>query len=99
MKRTSNFTVCAIFCRKRMPTWTRERRGPLYNMLAINISRVYRVVLELNEHGGFTVTAPALPAIVTHGDTREESLENAADAIRLYIESFQARGLPVREDR
>src|SRR5712691_7001758 len=31
--------------------------------------------------------------------TREEALANAADAIRLYIESLRARGLPVPEDQ
>jgi len=61
--------------------------------------RVYRVVLEPNERGGLTVTVPALPAVVTDGGIREEALANAADAIRLYIESLRARGLPIPEDQ
>ena len=60
--------------------------------------RTYRVVLERNERGGYTVTVPALPPVVTEGDTRAEALANAADAIRLYIESLRARGLPIPED-
>lgn len=61
--------------------------------------RVYRVILEPNERGGFTVLVPSLPPVVTEGDTREDALANAADAIRLYIESLRARGLPVPEDQ
>jgi len=60
----------------------------------MNSRRSYRVVLERNERGGYTITVPALPPIVTQGDTREEALANAADAIRLYLESLRGRGLP-----
>lgn len=61
--------------------------------------RVYRVILEPNDQGGFTVTVPALPAVVTQGDTRAKALGNTSDAIRLYIESLCARGLPIPEDQ
>ncbi len=61
-------------------------------------SRTYRVVLERNNLGGYTVTVPALPAVVTQGGTRDEALTNAVDAIRLYLESLRARGLPVPDD-
>ena len=64
----------------------------------MNSRRSYRVVLERNERGGYTVTVPALSPIVTQGDTREEALTNAADAIRLYLESLRGRGLPIPED-
>lgn len=60
--------------------------------------RTYRVVLERNERGGYTVSVPALPAVVTEGESREEALANAQDAIRLYLESLQARGLPIPDD-
>ena len=60
--------------------------------------RRYRVLLERNDQGGYTATVPALPAVVTQGKTHEETLANAADAIQLYIESLQARGLPIPKD-
>jgi len=60
--------------------------------------RRYRVLLERNDLGGYTVTVPALPAVVTQGDTRESALANAADAVRLYIESLRARGQTIPED-
>jgi antitoxin HicB len=41
---------------------------------------------------------PAFPAIVTEGNTRDDALANATDAIRLYLESLRARKLPVPDD-
>jgi predicted RNase H-like HicB family nuclease len=61
-------------------------------------ARRYHVVLTRNDRGGFTVTVPGLAAVVTQGETRGEALANAADAVRVYIESLQARGLPIPED-
>ena len=49
------------------------------------MTQVYRVslVLEPQPEGGYTVTSPTLPGLVTEGDTVEEALENARDALRL----------------
>ena len=49
--------------------------------------------------GGYTVEVPALEGCVTEGDTFEEAERNAREAISLYLESLQARGLPVPDDR
>lgn len=66
--------------------------------MAMKTVRRYRILLERNDRGGYTVTVPGLSAVVSQGDTREEALANATDAVRLYIESLQARGLPIPED-
>jgi antitoxin HicB len=56
----------------------------------------YTVVLEPDEDaGGYTVTCPALPGLVTEGDTLEEARAMAADAIRCYLESLRKDGLPL----
>jgi predicted RNase H-like HicB family nuclease len=55
----------------------------------------YTVILEPSEVGGYTVTCPALPGVVTEGDTLEEAREMAADAILCYLESLQKDGLPI----
>ena len=39
--------------------------------------------------GGFTVTVPSLPGCVTYGDTIDESISIAKEAIELYIESLE----------
>ncbi|MBI4308580.1 MAG: type II toxin-antitoxin system HicB family antitoxin [Chloroflexi bacterium] len=57
--------------------------------------RRFRVILELNESGGYTVTVPLLPGCISEGDTKEEALANIKEAIELYMESLQADGEPI----
>ena len=57
--------------------------------------RKFRVILEPNELGGYTVTVPLLPGCISEGDTKEEALTNIKEAIELYIESLQADGEPI----
>jgi predicted RNase H-like HicB family nuclease len=60
-----------------------------------------RFVLVLTpdlEDGGYTVTAVGLPGLVTDGDTVEEAIANAREAIHLYFtgetsESLAAAGV------
>jgi predicted RNase H-like HicB family nuclease len=63
------------------------------------MSRRYTVVLEPDlEEGGFTVTVPALPGCVTEGDTLEEALDNARDAIRSLVSYLEQSGKPIPEE-
>jgi predicted RNase H-like HicB family nuclease len=56
----------------------------------------YTVVFEPDEDaGGYTVTCPALPGLVTEGDTLEQARAMATDAIRCYLESLRKDGLPL----
>lgn len=57
--------------------------------------RRFRVILEPNDLGGYTVTVPILPGCISEGDTREEALANIKEAIELYMESLQADGEPI----
>jgi predicted RNase H-like HicB family nuclease len=52
----------------------------------------YRVLLRKEMEGGFTVTVPSLPGCVTFGETLEEAMSMAREAIELYVESLQAHG-------
>ena len=62
--------------------------------------RRYTILLDPDdEEGGYTVTVPALPGVVTQGETVEECLERAREAIGLHIEGLIARGMPVPEER
>ena len=57
----------------------------------------YVVVLKPTAHEdevGYTVTVPALQGCVTEGDTVEEALANAKEAIEAYVLSLRDRGLP-----
>lgn len=59
----------------------------------------YTVLFEPAEEGGFVVTCPALPGLVTEGDTIEEAREMARDAIQAYIESLRKDHQPIPPDR
>ena len=59
----------------------------------------YTVLFEPAEEGGFVATCPALPGLVTEGDTLEEARAMAQDAIRAYLESLHKDHLPIPIDR
>ncbi len=50
------------------------------------------LVFEPQPEGGFTVTSPLLPELVTEGDTVEDALENVRDALKTVIELYQDSG-------
>ena len=57
----------------------------------------YTVIFEPSEEGGYTFTVPALPGLVTEGDTLEEAKEMAKDSVKRYLESLQKDGIPIPE--
>jgi antitoxin HicB len=59
----------------------------------------YTIILHPDqEEGGYTVTVPALPGCITQGNTIDEAIAMAKDAIRLHIESLLAEGQPVPQE-
>lgn len=50
------------------------------------------------ETGVYTVEVPALPGCVTEGDTLEEAIANAREAIAGWIEDAEAHGEPIPEE-
>ena len=58
-------------------------------------TRTYSVILEPAEEGGFIVHVPALPEVVTEGDSEAEALAMAKDAIELVLASRKERGEPI----
>ena len=58
----------------------------------MGVSRTYTVVLKPMDEGGFLVHVPALPEVVTSGDTESDALDMAKDAIELVLESRRERG-------
>lgn len=55
---------------------------------------LYRVPLVFapQPEGGFTVTSPALPELVTEGDSLAEAFANARDALAAVIELYADEG-------
>ncbi len=66
------------------------------NLLAENYS--FSIVLEPQEGGGYTVLVPALPEVVTEGDTEAEALSNAEEAIRAVLSYRQDHGIAIPAD-
>ena len=60
----------------------------------------YKILLKKEPEGGFTVFVPSLPGCITYGDTLDEAIEKAKEAIKLYIESLKAHGeeIPTEEN-
>jgi antitoxin HicB len=59
------------------------------------MSEYHYTILLTPEEGGYTVTVPAIPAIATEGDTVEEAIAMAKDAIKLYLDVLKERGEPI----
>jgi antitoxin HicB len=58
----------------------------------VETSRTYTVILEPAEEGGFVVHVPALPEVVTEGDSEADALAMAKEAIELALEARIAEG-------
>ena len=52
----------------------------------------YQVLLAKELEGGYTVTVPTLPGCITYGETMDEAISMAREAIDLYLESLEAHG-------
>lgn len=63
-------------------------------MMSLN----YRIRLIKEEEGGYTVIVPALPGCVTFGETLEEAIAMAKEAIEGYIETLKDLGKEVPTD-
>lgn len=55
-------------------------------------NRTYTVILEPDVEGGLVVHVPALPEVCTQGDSEQEALDNAREAIELAVEYRLAEG-------
>jgi len=60
--------------------------------------RTYRILLTPEDEGAFSVSVPALPGCFTQGETVEEAIEMAKEAISVYIESLEEDGEPIPDD-
>lgn len=45
--------------------------------------------------GGYAVQSPALPALITEGDTEGDALENAWDALLALLDGYDQLGRPL----
>ena len=53
------------------------------------------LIFEPQPEGGYTVTSPLLPELVTEGDSVEDALDNVRDALAAVLELYQESGRTV----
>jgi len=58
----------------------------------------YRIHLDPEPEGGFTVTVPALPGCVTWGEDYDHALAMAQEAVEGYLEILAEEGKPIPEE-
>jgi len=58
------------------------------------MKKLYKIPLVLTPQpeGGYTVTSPLLPELISEGDTPEEILENVRDALDAVLETYEDLG-------
>jgi antitoxin HicB len=61
------------------------------------MTRTYTFVFNPEPEGGYTVTCPALPGLVTYGETLEEARRMARDAMEGLIEVMLEMGETIPE--
>ena len=60
-----------------------------------NTQYQFEAIFTPQEEGGFTVEVPDLPGCISEGDTLEEAEKNIEEAIELYLEVLEERGIPL----
>lgn len=59
--------------------------------------RVYRIpiVIEPYPDGGFSVRSPLIPELISEGETFEDALHSARDAVRAVLELYEDTNKPL----
>lgn len=52
-------------------------------------------VFEPQDEGGYHVYAPDHPGLHTQGDTLDEAIANAEEALQLFVEGLRGEGRPI----
>lgn len=55
----------------------------------------YTVLFEPAAEGGYSVSVPLLPGVITEGDTLKEARERAKEAIRGYLKVLRKHRQPI----
>jgi antitoxin HicB len=64
----------------------------------MTMTHSFSIVLEPQDGGGFTVLVPALPEVVTEGDTEAEAIANAEEAIGAVLAYRRDHGISIPPD-
>jgi antitoxin HicB len=53
------------------------------------------LVLDPQPEGGYTVTCPLLPELITEGNTAAEALANVSDALAALLDAYRRLDRPI----
>lgn len=61
------------------------------------MSQIYKLplVLEPQPEGGYVVTCPLLPELITEGEDIQDAIQNANDALAAIVEAFKELNQPL----
>lgn len=61
------------------------------------MNNIYKLplILEPQPEGGYTITCPLVPNLITEADTLEEVIPNVSDALNALIEAYQDLNQPL----
>ncbi len=61
------------------------------------MSQIYKLplILEPQPEGGYVVTCPLLPELITEGETVQDALQNANDALAAIVEALKELKRPL----
>lgn len=61
------------------------------------MQNIYKLplVLDPQPEGGWSITCPILPGLITEADTFEEIISNVSDALEALIEGYQELNQPL----
>ena len=61
------------------------------------MNKTYKLplVLERQTEGGYTITCPLLPDLITEADTLQEVIPNISDALAALIEAYEDLNQPL----
>lgn len=82
-------------------TFTLNYISKYLNFIVYNIrmkSHTYRILLNPEPEGGYTVLVPSLPGCITYGESIDHAISMAEEAIELYIESLIAHGESIPDE-
>ena len=61
------------------------------------MSQIYKLplILEPQPEGGYVVTCPLLPELITEGESIQEALQNANDALAAIVDGYRQLERPL----
>ena len=61
------------------------------------MERIYKLplILDPQPEGGYTITCPLIPELITEADTLDEVNAHVSDALRVVMEAYEDLGRPL----